>query len=122
MGQGLKRAFKAARATKHMLEKDIEKAIGTYAKSKGCLYYKFTSPNNRSVPDRIIVAPGGAVGFLEVKRAGQCPTKLQTIELNKLKQMGCTVAWVDSVPEGKAFVDKVRLSGFADRVKEDWLK
>lgn len=104
------------------LEKDIEKDIGTYARSKGCLYYKFTSPNNRSVPDRIIVAPGGAVGFLEVKRAGQCPTKLQTIEINKLKQMGCIVAWVDSVPEGKAFVDKVRLSGAAKNNTEAWMQ
>jgi hypothetical protein len=89
------------------LEKDIEKAIGTYAKSKGCLYYKFTSPAMRAVPDRIIVTPTGVVGFLEVKREGAKPTPLQMAEINKLAWHGANVAWVDSAANGKAFIDRL---------------
>ncbi len=87
------------------LEKEIEKKVCDYAKSKGCYVRKFVSPNNRSVPDRIIIAPGGAVGFLELKRGGQKPTKAQQLELDTLARQGCNVTWCDNVEAGKKFVD-----------------
>lgn len=96
-----------------VLEKDIEKKIVAYAKSKGCLCYKFTSPAQRAVPDRIIVTPYGVVGFLEVKRPGNKPTPLQTREIDKLSDQSCFVEWHDSVEEAKKFIDdllKVRLN------------
>lgn len=89
------------------LEKEIEKKVGDYAKKHGCLYMKFTSPARRAVPDRIIIAPGGRVGFLELKRKGQKPTALQQQEMNTLKAKGCTVHWVDCVEHGKMFVDRL---------------
>ena len=89
------------------LEKQIEKKVCDYAKQQGCLVFKFTSPNNRSVPDRIIIAPGGKVGFLELKRPGNKPTPLQADTLRKLKEQGCHAEWTDSVEGGKQFVDKL---------------
>lgn len=95
------------------LEKEIEKKICDYAKSKGCYVRKFVSPNNRSVPDRLIIAPGGAVGFLEIKREGCKPTPAQLAELELLRKQGCNVSWCDNVPDGKEFVDSlVKLGGF----------
>jgi hypothetical protein len=102
------------------LEKDIEKAVCDYAKSKGCYVRKFTSPANRSVPDRIIVAPGGAVGFLELKRQGQKPTKAQASEIAALQMMGATAAWCDNVADGKAFVDRLLKTGQSTRENEFW--
>lgn len=96
-----------------VLEKDIEKKIVAYAKSKGCLCYKFTSPAQRSVPDRIIVTPHGVVGFLEVKRPGNEPTKAQYAELHKLLNLSCFAEWHDTVEGAKKFIDdliKVRLN------------
>jgi hypothetical protein len=87
------------------LEKEIEKKVCDYAKSKGCYVRKFVSPNNRSVPDRIIIAPGGAVGFLELKRGGQKPTKAQEVEMEALEKVGAVVGWCDNVERGKMFVD-----------------
>lgn len=89
------------------LEKDIEAKIGQYAKSKGLEYRKFTSPSNRAVPDRIILVPGGVVGFLELKRKGEKPTPLQWRELRKLREMGMNVAWCDSVEKGEFFVHQL---------------
>lgn len=86
------------------LEKEIEAKIGQYAKSKGCLYYKFTSPANRAVPDRMIITPNGVVGFLEVKRKGERPTPLQDFELQRLKRLKANAAWCDSVDDGIWFV------------------
>jgi hypothetical protein len=99
--------------TPPQLEKEIEKKICDYAKSKGCYVRKFVSPNNRSVPDRLIIAPGGAVGFLEVKRGGCKPTKAQEHEMELLTKIGANVGWCDNVHDGKQFIDNlVREGGF----------
>jgi hypothetical protein len=93
------------------LEKEIEKKICDYAKSKGCYVRKFTSPNNCSVPDRLIIAPGGAVGFLEVKRGGEKPTKAQEHEMGLLKKQGCNVDWCDNAFDGKVFIENLVAEG-----------
>lgn len=100
------------------LEKYIEKKICDYARSVGCIVYKFTSPNQRSVPDRIIIAPGGAVGWLEIKRKGEVPTKLQAIEHEKLRKIGATVSWVDDIFNGQEFVGKLLRISMATRLAE----
>ena len=102
------------------LEKEIEKKICDYAKSKGCYVRKFVSPSNQSVPDRLIIAPGGAVGFLEVKRGGQSPTKAQEHEMSALKQTGVDVWWCDNVENGKQFVDRLIRAGEKNKEREDF--
>lgn len=90
-----------------MLEKDIEKKIGDFAKKQGCLYYKFTSPARRAVPDRMIITPQGVIGFLEIKAKGKKPTPLQQLEIKRLQEQGCTADWCDSVERGRLFVTKL---------------
>jgi hypothetical protein len=89
------------------LEKEIEKKIGDYAKKRGCLWRKWSSPGHSAVPDRIVIAPNGHVGFLEIKKKGQRPRPLQLHELKLLKDMGCNVGWTDSLEEGKGFIDRL---------------
>ncbi len=91
--------------TAKILEKDIEKKIVAYARSKGCIVRKFTSPAQRAVPDRIIVTPRGVVGFLEVKRPGNKPTPLQYREMDLLGDNNAKVEWHDSVEGAKEFID-----------------
>jgi len=84
------------------LEKDIEKTVCDYAKSLGCLCYKFTSPSRRSVPDRLFILPGGkGVFFIEFKRKGAKPTKGQEIEIAKIRAKGVQVFVVDTKSDGK---------------------
>lgn len=87
------------------LERDIEKRIRAYAVSKGCLFEKFVSPAKRGVADRCIIAPGGATGWLEIKRPGGKPTVLQLERLNEKQALGCTASWCDNVADGCKFVD-----------------
>lgn len=88
------------------LEKVIEGKVCDYAKSLGCLHYKFTSPARRSVPDRMFVMPAGkGVFFIEFKRLGQEPTPSQAVEIDKIRKQGIPVYVVDNVSSGKAFVD-----------------
>lgn len=90
------------------LEKNIERAVCDYAKSLGVATYKFTSPARRSVPDRIFIAPGGVIYFVEFKRRGQKATGAQRIEIARLRALGCTVSVVDNVVDGKELVDLLR--------------
>ena len=48
-----------------MLEKQIEAKVCDYAKERGLLVYKFTSPNRMAVPDRMFIRPDGKVFFIE---------------------------------------------------------
>lgn len=90
---------------KKQLEKSIEKVVGDYAKKKGCLYWKFTSPSNRSVPDRIIITPNGVVGFLELKQKGKKPTESQYEKLAELSVHNVPAEWADNVLDAKKFID-----------------
>ena len=88
-----------------MLEKQIEKKIGEYAKSKQCLYMKWTSPGYCGVPDRIVIAPSGQVFFIELKALGKKLSPLQERFHGKLHERGCYVYRVDNVDDGKKIID-----------------
>ena len=90
-----------------MLEKQIEARVCEYAKTKGVLVYKFTSPARAAVPDRLFIAPGGRVIFIEFKREGQKPTAPQAREHERLRRQGVAVYVVDDVAVGKAVVDSL---------------
>lgn len=89
-----------------MLEKQIEAAVCKYAKEKGILVYKFSSPNHIGVPDRIFFAPGGKVFLIEFKREGGKPTPMQVREADRLATVGHMVYFVDSINLGKTVVDR----------------
>ena len=82
-------------------EATIERAVCDFAKRRGWLAYKFVSPGNRAVPDRLFVR-GGRVVFVEFKAPGKRPTRLQRREHFKLIGAGLAVYVVDSVDGGRA--------------------
>lgn len=90
-----------------MLEKKIEVAVKDYARSLGCLAYKFTSPGHSFVPDGLFVAPNGLMWFCEFKREGAKPTPGQLREHERLREHGVAVFVVDSVALGKRMVDSM---------------
>ncbi len=87
-----------------MLEKQIEKKVCDYAKSKGWLSYKFVSPANRGVPDRIFMSQH-KMFFIEFKAAGKKATKLQDAIISDINAAGFQVYVVDSVKVGKGVID-----------------
>ena len=90
-----------------MRESEIERALGVYARKLGCLYYKFTSPANRGVPDRIIISPDGKTLYLEIKAKDQRPTKLQESILRDLMLRGCRADWTNNLDFGKYLIDQL---------------
>lgn len=88
-----------------MLEKQIEAVVCEYAKVRGLLVYKFTSPARAAVPDRLLVCPDGRVFFIEFKREGQKPTPAQEREHDRLRRHRINVFVVDNVDSGKIIID-----------------
>ena len=86
-----------------MLERDVEKALVKRVKSLGGICEKFTSPNRRSVPDRICLLPGGRVIWVELKSPGKRPTNAQRRDHLKRRMLGCEVQVIDSIEEVNLF-------------------
>lgn len=91
---------------KNILESEVEGKVKRYAKSKGVIVDKFTSPSKRSVPDDIFTfPPNGWVVFFEFKKPGAKPTPKQEEDHAKRRAVGAHVHVVDNVEEGKRIVD-----------------
>ena len=54
-----------------MLEKTIEAYFVKRIKEIGGVAEKFTSPNKRAVPDRLVLLPSGVALFVELKEIGR---------------------------------------------------
>ena len=79
-----------------MLERDIEAYLVDKVRAAGGVAMKFTSPQRRSVPDRIALLPGGRIVFVECKRPGGKPTDAQAREHARLRELGFPVIVMDS--------------------------
>tara|TARA_R110000868_G_scaffold244624_1_gene500980 strand:- start:452 stop:718 length:267 start_codon:yes stop_codon:yes gene_type:complete len=86
-----------------MLEKDIEAAFVRRVKALGGTAEKFTSPNRRSVPDRMVMLPGGVVVFVELKAPGKKPTEAQARDHNRRRAMGFVVNVIDNMRDAHNF-------------------
>ena len=87
-----------------MLEKEIEKKVCSYAKSRGWLNYKFVSPSCRGVPDRIFIKKG-RVFFIEFKSGKNNCTPLQLSRIQELTSHNMDVFIVNTIGLGKSLID-----------------
>ena len=90
-----------------MLEKTIEEKIGDAVKAGGGLYYKFVSPGNAGVPDRIAVFPGGRVVFIELKSETGRLRMTQHVQIQRLASRGCEVHVIQGMEEAEKFIAEV---------------
>ena len=81
------------RNIEQMLKRRVEEAV------PGSRCLKFVSPGYTGVPDRIILLPGGAVVFAELKRPGEQPRQRQLFVQSQFRKMGFKVAGCVDSPE-----------------------
>jgi hypothetical protein len=102
-----------------VLEKKIEQKGSEYARKKGVLHLKFTSPARAAVPDRLLLAPvpeflrplvAQYVRFVEYKRTGQTPTPAQTREHLRLRGLGFQVDVVDNVIDAERVIGEMNVN------------
>lgn len=77
--------------SKSTREKDIEKILVSEVKKLGGKAYKWTSPGNDGVPDRIVIFPNRAPVFVELKTEKGRLTPLQAVQIERLQELGQAV-------------------------------
>lgn len=90
-----------------MRERDIEAQLVRMVRERGGLCWKFVSPGNNGVPDRIVVTPAGRVVFAELKtRTGQL-SAIQLRQIQALRLRGADVRVLYGLEQVKTFVEEV---------------
>lgn len=87
---------KRGRIGGEMREKEIEKYLADLVTAQGGMALKFVSPGCTGVPDRVVILPGGKIGFLELKAPGGKPRKEQAYRIRQLRELGCRAGFADS--------------------------
>lgn len=67
-------------------EKQVESYMARKAKQQDCLFYKFVSPGNEGVPDRILIESNGRVHFIELKTETGRLSDVQRVQIDRLEQ------------------------------------
>lgn len=90
-----------------MREKDIERILVTGIQKLGGVAFKFTSPGNDGVPDRLIVMPNGKVCFVELKQEKGRLSGLQKIQIARLQDLGHYVGVLYGAEEVRVFLKQM---------------
>ena len=91
-----------------MREKTIEKKLILAIKDMGGIAPKFVSPGFDGMPDRIVLLPGGRMGFVEVKAPGKVPRPLQEARHRMLQKLGFKVYVLDDAGQIGGILDEIR--------------
>lgn len=82
-----------------MLEKTLEAKACRTIRSLGGLALKFSSPSSRGWPDRLMLCNHGKLFWVEFKKKGEKPTKLQKHRHNSLIHRGFHVYLCESTDQ-----------------------
>ena len=90
-----------------MREKIIEKELVRAVKDKGGIAPKFTSPGFDGMPDRLVLLPGGRMGFVELKAPGKKPRALQLARHRLLRRLGFNVYVIDEINQIDSVLEEI---------------
>lgn len=90
-----------------MLERQIEARMAQMVRERGGLFFKFVSPGNPGVPDRILIAPGGRVVFVELKTEVGRLSNIQKWQIERMTTFGLDVRKVRGWAQARALVEEV---------------
>ncbi len=77
------------------LEADEERDFAKWCKKQDILTIKFTPFGDCGWPDRICIMPGGLHVWMEMKRRGKKPRRLQDHRIQMLRIRGANAHWAD---------------------------
>lgn len=87
-----------------MKEATVEAILVTAARLHGVMAVKL---GYDGMPDRMLLAPGGRVAFVELKRPGGRVRPLQRLVLKRLRRLGFRAEIVDNVEDARAAVEEL---------------
>lgn len=94
------------RRTINMKEKEVESILVRGVKQLGGVAYKWVSPGNVGVPDRIVVLPIGSIEFVELKTDTGRLSEVQKRQHERLKKCGVDVITLHGKEEVVTYLEK----------------
>lgn len=90
-----------------MKESAIEAKLVRMVRDRGGLCYKFVSPGNPGVPDRIVITPAGRTVYIELKTEVGRLAAIQRWQHDELRKRGAEVRTLKGMDQVRAFVEEV---------------
>ena len=90
-----------------MRESRIESRLVRMVRDRGGLCYKFVSPGNPGVPDRIVITPAGRTVYVELKTEVGRLAAIQKWQQDEMRKRGADVRTLKGLDQVKAFVEEV---------------
>lgn len=94
-----------------MLESKIEDKLRRLLQRRGAMVWKFVSPGQAGVPDRLVILPGGRCVFIELKTETGRLSPVQKVVIDRMRAQGCDVRVVHGWAEAKAVADEILPGG-----------
>jgi hypothetical protein len=91
-----------------MRERIIEQHLVKAVKNSGGIAPKLVCPGFDGMPDRLVLLPGGKIGFVEVKAPGKEPRPLQVARHGLLRRLGFKVYVLDAPEQIGGILDEIR--------------
>ncbi len=89
------------------MEKEIERKLVQAVKAWGGIAPKLSSPGFAGLPDRMVLLPGGKIGFVEVKAPGRKPRELQLSRHKLLRRLGFKVYVLDDISQIPQIIQEI---------------
>ena len=90
-----------------MYERTIEQKLAARVRAMGGIAPKFTSPGFDGMPDRLVLLPGGRMGFVELKTPGKKPRALQLARHRLLRRLGFKVYVIDEINQIDSVLEEI---------------
>lgn len=90
-----------------MAEKHVEQYLKKKVEAHGGLCYKFVSPSNRGVCDRIAISENGLTYYVELKFGKNDLSATQKVFRDKLAARGVPLYVIRSKEEVDLFIEKI---------------
>lgn len=91
-----------------MLESKIEAWLNDQIKIMGGKSYKFVSPGNPGVPDRIYILPNEKIYFVELKRVIGKLSNVQLWQRDEFQKMGVKIRIIYGMDQAKDFIKELK--------------
>lgn len=100
-----------------MRESELESLLVREMKRIGGRAYKWVSPGNDGVPDRIAIFPDGTIIFIELKTETGRLSALQKIQINRLRDLGQIAIVIRGIQELILFFSTAGYKETAERLE-----
>lgn len=103
-----------------MKESEIEKILVQNVKRVGGRAYKFVSPGNDGVPDRLVLLPYGRAVFAELKTETGKLSDLQRMQLKRIRALGQETAVIRGIDGVSQFFHDYGYPDIAEKLSDKY--